>query len=70
MKEDPSKWTSRKLALSGSTIFVMIILPILYKQLEISDAVTLLVLGAIASVAGVYNFTNTIAKKYDQSSDG
>lgn len=66
---DDSKYGSRKLIVTSVTILITVILPMLYKHLGISDEVTLLVEGAIAASAGVYNAANALQKKYEAPSD-
>lgn len=56
---------SRKLWFTVGTTFLMIILPIIYKNIGISDAITLMVEGAVAAAGSVYNVANVMSKKYE-----
>lgn len=61
---DPEKWSSRKWLLTISCIALFILIPVVYSKMGIGETITLVVLGAIGSSLGFYNFANVIAKKY------
>lgn len=63
------KWASRKVVLTSISLLIITTLPIVYKHLEISDEVTLLVIGAVATASGVYNAFNSLSKKYMSETD-
>lgn len=65
---DDNKWTSRKFIASTLAVGTMILLPVIYRKFQIADSITLLVLGCIASVTGVYNVANSLSKKYSGDS--
>lgn len=44
----------------------MIIIPVVYSKLGISETTTQLVLGSIAGAIGVYGVTNVMADKYNK----
>lgn len=58
------KYGGRKFTLTCVGVFLMIILPIVYEKLGISEVTTQLVLGAIAGAIGAYGVTNVLADKY------
>lgn len=66
---DSNPFVSRKFILTAVGILIMSSIPILYKQLGISDSITLVVVGAIAGATGVYAGFNTLAKKYEGPND-
>jgi len=59
------KVASRKLWMSVSSILAVVVLPILYRQLEIGNEITLFVLGAVSALTSTYNVSNAMAKKYE-----
>jgi hypothetical protein len=70
---EDSKFLSRKFILTILVLILVPILPIGYKELAVSDAITMAVLGIIASVCAAYGILNLkdaqneIAKKLSQS---
>lgn len=64
-----SQWASRKFLVTGVSLVMISCLPILYKYLQISDQITLVVIGAIATSGGVYHAFNTLSKKYEGVDD-
>lgn len=63
--ESYKPWKSRKAIITSLSILIIVLIPILYKHIGISDEVTLLVEGAIAAATGIYNVSNVLQKKYD-----
>lgn len=61
---DLEKWSSRKLILTGVSILLLAVIPIIYHKLGIGEAVTLFVLGAVGAAVGFYNVANVLSKKY------
>jgi hypothetical protein len=59
------KYTSRKFIVMCLQTVVLIILTIVYKKLDISNEITLMVLGASSGIAAVYTGFNVLQKKYD-----
>jgi hypothetical protein len=64
------KWLSRKLAvvLLGTGLFSF--LPILYKQVGVSDPVSLVALGALTSLLGYYLKINKDSKAFESVNSG
>lgn len=58
-------YTSRKLLVTAFSTILMVGLPVLYKHIGISDQITLMVLGAVAGLSGIYNAANAMQKKYE-----
>lgn len=54
----------RKFTITIIGIFVATTVPIAYKYIGISDAITQIVIGVIATAIGTYGFTNVLADKY------
>lgn len=61
---DESKWNSRKLLVSLLCLGLAVALPIVYKKIEISDAIAITVEGIIASIMGMYGLANVVSKKF------
>ncbi len=64
---DP-RFTSRKLIISFITSIMASTIPIAYKYIGISDAVTMSVLGIISAIALGYGGLNLIEKKLSNGS--
>lgn len=60
-------YASRKLWVTAGSTILMMILPILYKEVGISDQITLMVLGAVAGLSGIYNAANAMQKKSENA---
>lgn len=67
MEESP--WQSRKLWVVILQFLLLMILPPLYKYLEISETVLLTVLGSSSALASIYLGANVLQKKYLTSTD-
>ncbi len=67
MNED-SPLTSRKLWISILATIISCGLPILYKQLGISESVTLAVLGLVSAISLGYSGANILDKKISNDS--
>ena len=57
------KWGSRKFILTVVQTLIVLVLPIVYKKLEIGDDVLMLVLGASSSLVALYSGMNVLEKK-------
>jgi len=57
------KWGSRKFILTVVQTLIVLILPIVYKKLEIGDDILMMVLGASSSLVALYSGMNVLAKK-------
>jgi len=57
------KWGSRKFILTVVQTLIVLVLPILYKKLEIGDEILMMVLGASSSLVALYSGMNVLAKK-------
>lgn len=57
----------RKFFLTVAGIGLMIILPVIYQKIGISDTTTQIVLGSIAAGIGTYGVTNVLADKYNKN---
>lgn len=60
---DDSPFTSRKFWISIAAVLISCGLPVLYKQLGISESVTLAVLGLVSAISLGYSGANLIDKK-------
>jgi hypothetical protein len=58
---------SRKLKITIASIGLSVLIPIIYQLLGISEGVTMLVVGALIGLPSTYNFSNAMAKKYEQN---
>ena len=58
------KFGSRKFILTVVQTLIVMVLPVVYKKLEISDEILMLVLGASSSLVALYSGVNVLAKKY------
>lgn len=56
-------WKSRKLWVSIGFSILLFAGPIVYKHMEISDTVTMMVLGAISAIGTGYLGFNVLSKK-------
>jgi hypothetical protein len=54
----------RKFLLTVIGILLAVVVPVVYSKLQISEAITQLVIGMIAAGIGTYGFTNVLADKY------
>lgn len=57
------KWGSRKFILTCVQTAVVLLLPIVYKKLEIGDDILMVVLGASSSLVALYSGVNVLAAK-------
>lgn len=57
------KWGSRKFILTCVQALVVVVLPIIYKKLEIGDDILMVVLGASSSLVALYSGVNVLAAK-------
>lgn len=57
------EFLSRKFILQIVTSVLMVLAPIYYKKIGVADNVTMMVLGLIASVYGVYAAANVTSNK-------
>lgn len=58
------KFKSRKLIVAFIAMIVSIIVPVLYHKLEMSESLTMVVLGVVASVGAVYGGLNVLDTKF------
>ncbi len=63
MSDDEAKWSSRKAVLTVFQSFILIVLPIVYQKLGISENVLLFVLGSTTALVGTYLGVNVWQKK-------
>lgn len=56
----------RKFFLTCIGAILMIVIPVVYSKLGISEVTTQLVLGSIAGAVGMYGVTNVMADKYNK----
>jgi hypothetical protein len=68
MKYNP--YASRKLLVTAFSTILMILLPVVYKNIGISDHITLMVLGSVAGLSGIYNAANAAQKKFEEPPRG
>lgn len=54
----------RKFTITIIGIIVATTVPIAYKYIGVSDSITQIVIGVIATAIGTYGFTNVLADKY------
>lgn len=60
-----TKWGSRKFIVTIAQLMIMIILPIVYRYLEVGDEITITMLIAIAGSGSFYTGFNVLQKKYE-----
>ena len=58
------KWSSRKLFVLILQFALLVLLPIIYKLMDISETVLLMVLGSTSTLACAYLGLNVLQKKY------
>lgn len=58
------KWSSRKLFVLCVQFILLIVLPVVYKRLEIGEEVLLTVLASTSVLSGAYLGLNVLQKKY------
>lgn len=63
--DESSKWASRKFILSIVQLVILVVLPIVYKQLDISETVLATVLGTSTALLAVYTGANVLQKKVE-----
>jgi len=61
----PKSKLSRKFILAHMSIFVSIVLPVVYHRLGLADNVTMAVLAIIGGSTVGYSAMNVMAKKFD-----
>ena len=63
------KWSSRKLWVVIIQFLVLLVLPPLYKYLELSESTLMVVLGSSSGLASIYLGVNILQKKIMTSVD-
>lgn len=63
-----TKWMSRKFIVTLLQVILMILIPMIYKYIQVGDEVTITVLLAIAGAGSLYTGLNVLQKKYDATS--
>lgn len=65
MPDENQGFLSRKFLLSLLQLGILVLLPVIYKRLEISDEVLMIVLVSSSSLVGVYTGFNVLQKKIE-----
>ena len=56
----------RKFLLTIVGIILAVLVPVIYKKLEVNDSITQIVIGVIAAAVSTYGVTNVMADKYSK----
>lgn len=66
---DWKKFLSRKLITTWAELILVILVPIIYQKLGVSNEVQLAVVAAVCTGAGIYKFTNVSEAKGSQGQE-